>query len=874
MRDRHPSRVHALGGAVMRRALASASLIAFGAIAQVPQATISAAPTAVVVASRTPPNSAAPPPAVTGHLARINLGKQATPGPGYITLLFGRSMYSIADNNCNQLAGSVPLDQVAQDLSSRGLSATGVVVVGRTQVSSRLCYAGSLYPTWSDLDNLRDTYGWSFGSDGMTHNDITKMTPSQQYEESCVSLAYLAENGMTAADAFYAYGDNLRTTTIQTSTVSTCYDYGRTYNSGVNSRATLAAPWFQNTNSLLGGACNDATQPCYNLSVGGKRYPSPASISSLIQVTADQWVVIQFYRMVTGASLHTTPSWDCTNPNWQEHWTSQTEMYCINDFDQVLSSIPAGAVVTGPATVAAAWGRQVSNIVGQVTASSNGLPVAGATVTWSGGSATTDANGYYTLANVSAATQSVSVTAPGEPPATASVQVSTGGTALQNFSLGASVTPGVISGTVTDDSGAPINGAAVTCTCATSGVDTGSDGAYAFNGVAPGTYSMTFTASGFATEPVSGVVVSSANDTVEDATLAQPGTITGTVTDGTAGGGAPVIGAKVTCTCQGGSTTTDSIGHYEFDGLAPGDYSVTFAAAAYVTETIPGVIVTAGTTTPQDASLVEDGSVTGTVTSSATSAPIAGATVTCTCKAGSVITDGSGAYSINGVSPGAATVTVSAPGFTAANNNVTVVAGAGTVANFPLTPMTHQVVFSDGFERGNLAAWTASKGLGVETGIVHSGSFAAEAGTTNGATFARENLPSTYTTGYARVWFEVVSQTSAINVLRLNNASSSQIAYLYVTPARLLAMTAHKTTITSTTTVTAGVFHELEMAVTVNGASSTTHVWLDGAVVAALSRTVSLTSAPIAQLQIGQVMSGGTYNVVFDDAAFDTSLLP
>jgi hypothetical protein len=226
------------------------------------------------------------------------------------------------------------------------------------------------------------------------------------------------------------------------------------------------------------------------------------------------------------------------------------------------------------------------------------------------------------------------------------------------------------------------------------------------------------------------------------------------------------------------------------------------------------------------------------------------------------------------VSPGAATVTVSAPGFTAANNNVTVVAGAATVANFPLTPMTHQVVFSDGFERGNLAAWTASKGLGVETGIVHSGSFAAEAGTTNAATFARENLPSTYTTGYARVWFEVVSQTSAINVLRLNNASSSQIAYLYVTPARLLAMTANKTTITSTTTVTAGVFHELEMAVTVNGPSSTTHVWLDGAVVVALSRTVSLTSAPIAQLQIGQVMSGGTYNVVFDEAAFDTSLLP
>ncbi len=166
-------------------------------------------------------------------------------------------MYSIADNNCNPIAGSVPLDQVAQDLSNRGLTATGVVVVDRTQTAGRLCYGGSLYPTWSDLDTLRDTYGWSFDSDGMSHNDITAMTTAQQYEESCGSLAYLAENGMRTADAFYAYGDNLRSTPIQTNTVSQCFDYGRTYNGGVNTRAGLTAPYFQKTNSLLGGACND-----------------------------------------------------------------------------------------------------------------------------------------------------------------------------------------------------------------------------------------------------------------------------------------------------------------------------------------------------------------------------------------------------------------------------------------------------------------------------------------------------------------------------------------------------------------------------------------------------------------------------------------
>jgi hypothetical protein len=64
------------------------------------------------------------------------------------------------------------------------------------------------------------------------------------------------------------------------------------------------------------------------------------------------------------------------------------------------------------------------------------------------------------------------------------------------------------------------------------------------------------------------------------------------------------------------------------------------------------------------------------------------------------------------------------------------------------------------------------------------------------------------------------------------------------------------------------------MEVTVSGATSTTHVWLDGTVVAALSRTVTLPAAPIKELQLGQVMSGGTYNVAFDDAAFDTAMLP
>jgi hypothetical protein len=217
---------------------------------------------------------------------------------------------------------------------------------------------------------------------------------------------------------------------------------------------------------------------------------------------------------------------------------------------------------------------------------------------------------------------------------------------------------------------------------------------------------------------------------------------------------------------------------------------------------------------------------------------------------------------------------VTASGFATASDPVSVDAGMTTAQNFSLTASAPTVVFSDGFESGNFSAWTTTHGFSLETTLVHSGGFAAEANTTNGATYARKVLPATYTTGYARVWFEIVSEKSTVNVLRLNNAAGTQIAYLSVSPTtKALTLSAGKT-FTSTTTVSSGVFHELEMSVTLAGAKSTTNVWLDGTLIAALSRTVTLPAAPIAQLQLGQVMSGGTYNVAFDDAAFDTAMLP
>ncbi len=438
---------------------------------------------------------------------------------------------------------------------------------------------------------------------------------------------------------------------------------------------------------------------------------------------------------------------------------------------------------------------------------------------------------------------------------------------------------GTISGTVTDAATqSPIVGATVSCTCSLNSTSTDTSGDYSFSGLTPASdYSLSFSESGYASQTFNNVTVAAGTTTTENAQLAlgAGGVISGHVTDATATGNPSLPGVTVACTCQGGSATTDSLGTYSFTGLPSGSYSMTFSAIGFVSEHLDNVPVTAGVTTTEDAALTEDGSISGKVTDAHAGNPIAGATVDCTCQAAGTSTNSAGAFVFTDVSPSTYMVSVAASGYSpASNGGVIVNAGAVTKQDFALTANSHVVVFSDGFEGANFSAWTAAKGLLIESARVHTGSFAARVNTTRGGGFARKTLPSTYAAGYGRVWFAITSAASQVNVLRLETASSAAIAFLYVTAAKRLGMTAGGIKVVSPVTVSTGAFHELELGLVIKGTTSTTQVWLDGTLVPSLSRTVNLGAVPIAQLQIGQVASGGTYNVTFDDAAFDTMLLP
>jgi hypothetical protein len=353
------------------------------------------------------------------------------------------------------------------------------------------------------------------------------------------------------------------------------------------------------------------------------------------------------------------------------------------------------------------------------------------------------------------------------------------------------------------------------------------------------------------------------------------GSIAGTVTD--VSSHAAISNATVTA--GSASTNTATNGTYRINGLAPAAYTVTASKTGYVSAS-GSATVTAGTTQTVDIGLTAlppppgTGSITGTVTDASTSLGIAGATVGDGTT--STTTGTGGIYRLDGLAPGSHTVTASMPNYspTTATGNVT--AGATTTLNLTLTsiaPPPGARIFTDGFESGSLSAWTTYGGLNVEGTYTHTGVFGAQGNTTAGRTYAKKQLASTYIDGYARSWFDVISASGNVNVLRLRTAADVSLGYVTVTSTGHLTFhsdVSGSTTAASAAGVSKGMWHELELHAVIAGSSGRVEVWLDGAPLPELTTTVNLGTTPIGKVQIGEVNGTGTWNVVWDDVAFDT----
>ena len=281
----------------------------------------------------------------------------------YVTLLFGRTQWAQAEN-CVRDPRAVDLGAVSQAIRNRSLTATGNIVLNQVPATGFWCEGGfSLHPGWDRIQTLRQR-GWTFVSAGRSYINMATATYRQAYNNSCGSLPVFAQRGIDASGLF-AYPNDKYTTAVQTSPVSTCFKYGRTYGTGVNTRSQMGPPWFQSTHTTQGARCNMPNAGCPYAALAKWAYTLPSSIIATIRgLQPGQWYSVQFYRFVTGSNLDTADRfrWDCRASDPRLHWATRPEVYCWKDFVSVLDVLKtekdAGrVVVTDPKSVALAWGR-------------------------------------------------------------------------------------------------------------------------------------------------------------------------------------------------------------------------------------------------------------------------------------------------------------------------------------------------------------------------------------------------------------------------------------------------------------------------------------------------------------------------------------
>ncbi len=317
------------------------------------------------------------------------------------------------------------------------------------------------------------------------------------------------------------------------------------------------------------------------------------------------------FSLTTGRSLHT---FLCS--------TSSAITFSATDrffvwVGVMLTTGPGSTRVKGELTFETTWDSRIS--VTLPTPQSNIANLSPATGSI-GSPVTINGSNFGAMQNVSTVTfNGVTATPTSWSASSINVVVPTGATTgpvivtvngVASNSVTFTTTSGSVTGTVTRaGDGVPIGGALVEAL--QSGIVRGStnslgDGTYAIANLAPGTYDIRGSATQYATQINSGVVVVAGSATTSNLTLSPPGTILGRVTR--VDGVTPVVGAIVKV-FQGANTvakvTTNGAGDYTANSVAPGTYTVQASASGFNTSVSPGATVTANNNTTVNFSLTD-----------------------------------------------------------------------------------------------------------------------------------------------------------------------------------------------------------------------------------------------------------------------------
>jgi hypothetical protein len=170
-------------------------------------------------------------------------------------------------------------------------------------------------------------------------------------------------------------------------------------------------------------------------------------------------------------------------------------------FQSVTQSVTVSGGATSTANFTLAAGAATGTVTGKITNASSGAIVTGATVSWSGGSTTSNTSGIYTLTNVTAGTQNITAVKTGYLSRTLAVGVTGGATSTLNIPI---ATAGKISVKVVTSSGAAVSGATITIKggviATTVSGSSSSTGLFTTNWIPVGTYTVTVAKSGFTTQ--------------------------------------------------------------------------------------------------------------------------------------------------------------------------------------------------------------------------------------------------------------------------------------------------------------------------------------------------------------------------------------
>jgi hypothetical protein len=237
-------------------------------------------------------------------------------------------------------------------------------------------------------------------------------------------------------------------------------------------------------------------------------------------------------------------------------------------------------------------------ITGAVTKSADGTAISGATVSYSGGSATTDSVGHYTLANAPTGTYNVTAAASGFASKSQSVTVTQNATTTSNFALAASsgTGTGTVTGKITNIStGGAISGASVSWSGGSTTSNT--SGIYTLSNVTAGTIAVTAFKTGYLSRTVN-VTVNSGATTTANIAIATSGKLAGKVTTSTgavvSGATVKITGGKVATTVN---TTTNSTGNYATTWISVGTYTITVSKTGHTTQSKSATVNVGATTT-------------------------------------------------------------------------------------------------------------------------------------------------------------------------------------------------------------------------------------------------------------------------------------